>query len=153
MTGPEGDDDRLLAALGEAVRAARSVPPEFVAAAKAAYTWRDVDAELAALTYDSASEEDREPAGTRATPTRLRALTFVSANLVIELEVGQDSCLGQLVPIQPGQVEVQLATGELIPATVDDVGYFVVRPVPAGWVRLRCHPAAGTEVVTGWVVL
>jgi hypothetical protein len=152
MTSPWSDDERLLAALGDAVRAAEAVPPDFLAAAQAAYTWRDIDAELAALTYDSALEQDREPAGTRAQQAGLRALTFVSAHLSIELEVGRESCLGQLVPAQPGRVEVQVVTGEAMPVTVDEVGFFVVRPVPAGWFRLRCHTAEGADVVTGWVV-
>ena len=47
------DDDQLFAALKEAVRAARAVPPEFVEVGKSAYAWRNIDAELASLTYDS----------------------------------------------------------------------------------------------------
>ena len=47
------DDDQLFAALKEAMRAARAVPPEFVEAGKSAYAWRNIDAELASLTYDS----------------------------------------------------------------------------------------------------
>jgi hypothetical protein len=146
------DDERLLAGLGAAVRAAREVPPEFLAAARAAYAWRNIDAELAALTYDSAVG-DREPVTTRAHPAGPRALTFAAAGLVIELEVGPDGCRGQLVPARPGRIEVQAATGEVIPVEADDVGYFAVRPVPPGRFRLRWRPDTGTEVVTSWVVV
>ncbi len=143
------DDDRLLADLGAAVRRAQEVPPEFLATARASYAWRTVDADLAALTYDSAAE----PATTRAPAAGPRALTFASADLVVELEVGPDGCQGQLVPPGPGRIEVHTAGGEVSVVEVDDVGYFAIRPVPAGWFRLRCRPAGGgTEVVTSWVV-
>jgi len=46
------DDDQLLAALADAFREARAVPGELVEAANAAYTWRNIDAELANLTRD-----------------------------------------------------------------------------------------------------
>src|SRR5438093_422490 len=103
------DDDQLLAALDEALRAARAVPRGFVEAGKAAYTWRGVDAELAALTYDSALDQPRALAASRAEPAPLRALTFVSAELTVELEVTEDALLGQIVPAQPGEVEVRPA--------------------------------------------
>ena len=50
------DDDQLLAALGEALRSERGVPAEFIAMGKAAFAWYGIDAELAALTYDSVSK-------------------------------------------------------------------------------------------------
>ena len=62
------DDDRLLAALRRADEAARQVPPEFVADGKAIFTWHDIDAELASLTYDSAAEHaELSPTGDRST--------------------------------------------------------------------------------------
>ncbi len=47
------DDETLFTALRQAIRSRQAVPPEFVAAAKNAFTWHDIDAELAQLTYDS----------------------------------------------------------------------------------------------------
>ncbi len=47
------DDEELLAALRQAHRARQAVPPEFVEAAKSAFAWHNIDAELAQLTYDS----------------------------------------------------------------------------------------------------
>jgi hypothetical protein len=145
-------DDELFAALSEAVHAAEDVPREFVAAARAAYTWLSVDAELAALSFDSAMDEQRTPAGTRSSSARLRALTFVSPTLAIELEVGPESLLGQLVPAQPGHIDVEFVDGDTTTVRVDDIGFFVVRPVPAVRFRLRCRTADGADVVTGWVV-
>ena len=47
------DDEQLLAALGEAVKAREAVPEWFVETGKNAYAWHNIDAELAQLTYDS----------------------------------------------------------------------------------------------------
>src|SRR5262249_46781963 len=106
---PDGwnDDDELLAALRDALAARRAVPQEFVAAGQAAYTWHGVDAELARLTYDSMQEAHLQEA-LRAEAASLRTLTFRSARLTIELEVTEESLLGQIVPVQAGHVEVQL---------------------------------------------
>src|SRR6516225_1532356 len=82
------DDEELLAALGEALRARREVPEWFVETGKNAYAWHDIDAELAQLTYDSLA--DREPAAAvRSEAASIRALTFTSARLSIEVEVGE----------------------------------------------------------------
>ena len=40
------------------------------------------------------------------------ALTFVGARLTIELEIGEHVLRGQLVPHQPGELELQLVNGE-----------------------------------------
>ncbi len=51
------DDEQLLGALREAMRAREEVPPGVVEAAKGAYAWHNIDAELAQLTYDSSRDE------------------------------------------------------------------------------------------------
>ncbi len=147
------DDEALLAALGDALRAARTVPREFVEAGKAAYAWYDIDAELAALTYDSALEEGYEPALTRDEPAALRALTFASAELTIELEVTHDALLGQIVPPQPGELEVRGVSRPVVTAAIDEIGCFAVRPIPSGSFRLHCHLVDGADVLTGWMTL
>jgi hypothetical protein len=145
------DDDQLLAELGEAVRGERAVPARFVEIGKAAFAWRDVDADLAALAYDSATSG--HAAGTRAEPAGLRALSFVASRLTIELEVAPDALLGQLVPPQAGEVELHLRDGRTSTVPVDEVGWFVIRPLPAGLFHLRVRPAAGDPVRTEWVRL
>jgi hypothetical protein len=148
------DDEQLLAALGEALRAADEVPRQFVDAGKAVYTWHNVDAELAALTFDSASESaGRVPALTRTEMAPLRALTFASPRLSIHLEVTRDALHGQVVPEQAGEIELRPATGAPTTIEVDEVGWFVIRPAPSGAFRLRCHTAAGTAVLTDWITL
>src|SRR5438067_11605699 len=99
------DDEQLLAALRGAMAEDEAVPPEFIELGKNAYAWHNIDAELAQLTYDSS----REPHGAltvRAEAAPVRALTFASARLTIELEVTEDS-LGQVIPAQAGLIEIQ----------------------------------------------
>ena len=151
MTSQQWADDRLMAALGEAVRAARAVPPGFTEAGKAAYTWRNVDAELAALTFDSAAQA--AALAVRAEEASPRFLTFAGSQLTIELEIGPDSIVGQIVPSQPGHVDACPATGAAGTAEIDEIGCFIVRPLPSSPFRLHCHTAAGVSVLTTWITL
>ncbi|WP_049576754.1 hypothetical protein [Nonomuraea sp. SBT364] len=146
------DDDRFFAALKQALGAAEEVPEDFVAAGKAIFTWYDIDAELAALTYDSALEG--VAAATRgAELAPLRALIFATGELTIELEVGQEALLGQVVPARAGTAYTHLVTGDVVASAIDESGCFVFRPVPGQAFRLQCRPAGGTNVVTDWIAL
>lgn len=167
---PDGwdDDEALLAALREALRgrppqpgpspqdpqagqAGQAVPPEFIQAGQAAYTWRTIDAELAELTYDSA-QESVAAAGRRAEDAA-RTLTFSSAHLTIELEATGDAILGQLVPVQSGLIEIQPGLEKGAQTDVDTMGCFTIQPIPAGPFRLRCRNDAGVVVLTEWLSL
>ena len=144
------DDDRLLAALGEAVRARQGVPDAFVEMGQRAYAWHRVDAELAELTYDSAA--DRTMA-VRSEMASIRALRFTSAHLTMELEISEDGLLGQVIPPRAGTLEAQTGAGASTETAVDEIGCFGVDPVPASPFRLRFRGADGTDVLTGWVTL
>ncbi|GAB3438960.1 hypothetical protein [Actinophytocola sediminis] len=142
------DDEGLLADLGAAVRARSAVPHRLVEIGKAAFAWRTVDGELAGLIYDSASCTPL--AGSRAGSADRRALTFVTTELTIELEVAPDALSGQLVPPQRGTVEMHSRDGETSSAEADDVGWFVVRPRPSGLCCLRVSTPDGRQVRTEW---
>jgi hypothetical protein len=146
-------DDELLGALKDALRSAQDVPKEFIEAGKAAFAWHNIDAQLAALTYDSAESATAGAPATRSEPATLRALTFAASRLGLDLEVSDDALRGQLVPPQAGTVEVRTAAGPLAEAVVDEVGYFVIRPVPSGPFRLSCRTEAGVAILTGWITL
>jgi hypothetical protein len=152
MIAPGWDDDALLAALREALRAREAVPPEFVEAAKSAFAWHNIDAELAQLTYDSSRAAEYEPS-LRGEAASIRALTFTSAHLTIELEVTRDSLLGQVIPAQAGAVTVQTRDGSETEYQVDELGFFSIRPIPAGPFRLHCGSVAGIDALTGWITL
>jgi hypothetical protein len=146
------DDEELLAALRQALAERQAVPPEFVEAAKNAFAWHNIDAELAELTYDSS--RDAEPApSTRAETASIRALTFTSAHLTIELEVTHDSLLGQIVPAQPGTIKVQLRDGAESTVPADRIGRFTIRPMPAGTFRLHCKTSPDADALTNWITL
>jgi hypothetical protein len=146
------DDEELLAALQQAVAEQQSVPPEFVQAAKSAFAWHNIDAELAELTYDSSRDAELEPS-TRAETASIRALTFTSAHLTIELEVTQDAVLGQIIPPQSGTVRVQPKEGTETTTSADEIGCFSIRPVPAGTFRLHCKTGSDADALTGWITL
>jgi hypothetical protein len=148
-SGP--DDEDLLAALRAAVKARTEVPPEHVAALKDVYA-RHTDAELAQLTFDSSREPDAA-AVTRSESASIRALTFTSAHLTIELEVAGNSLIGQVIPAQEGMVEVQAREGASTTAPVDGIGCFSAEPIPAGPFRLRYRNQRDADVVTGWITL
>jgi hypothetical protein len=146
------DDEQLLAALREAMKARQAVPPWFVDMAKNAYAWHNIDAELAQLTYDSDSDADRL-AAVRSETASIRALTFTSPHLSLELEVTESSLLGQIVPPRAGTLETQTRAGATTSTTVDEIGCFVVDPIPASPFRLRCRTADGMDVLSGWITL
>ena len=147
-----GDDEQLLAALREALEADEAVPPEFIELGKNAYAWHNIDAELAQLTYDSIHEPE-EALSLRAEAASIRALTFTSAHLTIELEVSEDSVLGQVVPAQSGMIEIQGREGTTATTEADEVGCFLIRPIPDSPFRLRFRTADGSDILTGSITL
>ncbi|MEV0720808.1 hypothetical protein [Asanoa sp. NPDC050611] len=139
------NDEELLAALAEARRSAAGVPDRIREIGRSAFAWRTVDAELAALSTEA-------PAGARAEPAAVRALTFAARAVTIEVEVTDEALHGQVVPPRPGEIELHDRTGVVAVAQVDEVGWFVLSPVPRGMFRLHLR-AGGTLVVTEWVTI
>ena len=144
------DDDQLLAALDGAVRARQAVPDAFVDMGKGAYAWHRIDAELAQLTYDSGTVRI---AAVRSETASVRALSFASAHLSMELEVTEDCLLGWVIPSRGGTLEAQTGAGASTETTIDEIGCFAVDPIPASPFRLCFRAAEGTDVLTGWVTL
>ena len=155
MTEPTDHDDELLAHLQDAGRL-DPVPAEAVAAARAAFLWRTIDAELGQLTYDS-SDDDKLLAGVRSTVSgSARLLTFESPTLTVEVEavaVGERRRLiGQLVPPQTGLIEVRHSGGS-VTVEADQLGRFTAENLSAGPISLRCRTASGATVTTDWVLV
>jgi hypothetical protein len=57
------------------------------------------------------------------------------------------------VPPRAGEVEVYDRHGCCHTAPIDEVGWFVVRPVPHEMFRLHVHTDDGESVVTQWTTL
>jgi hypothetical protein len=145
-------DDILMAELREALAARAAVPQEFIAIARSAYAWHHIDAELAQLTYDSRYDAELS-ASLRSEAAAIRALTFAAARFSIEVEVTDDALLGQLIPPQPGTVEIKTLAGESADGEIDEAGCFTVEPKPDGKFRLRFHTNDQPDVLTGWLTL
>ncbi|MFC6094045.1 hypothetical protein Q5530_21780 [Saccharothrix sp. BKS2] len=142
-------DEELLRDLAVALAEERDVPEHVVQAARAAYTWRTVDAELTALTsYDSILDAELAVRA-RATSTA-RQLVFDAEGVSVQVEVTEAGVAGQVLPARPGRVELLTATGPVEEAELDELGMFLLGPPPAGPVRFRCA-VGGTTVVTDWV--
>jgi hypothetical protein len=124
------------------------VPQPVVAAAHAAFEWRNVDAELAALTSDTLPAQ----AGMRSTG-QARLLVFAGPRGGAEVEVvpigRRHRLVGQLLPIRASEVVVELFDDRRA-ASTDAVGCFRFEDLPPGPLRLRWTTADG-PVVTGWV--
>jgi hypothetical protein len=151
---PEPDADPTFATLRSVVDRADPVPPAVIAAAKASFTWRTIDSELAELVTDSAEMSAASGAGVRG-ETAPRLLTFEAAGLSVEVEVAESGStrrlVGQLVPMTPAEVVVRWNAGSAS-TTADDLGRFVVSDVPAGLVRLAVRRRTDANpVLTSWV--
>ena len=142
-----GGDDDLLEELRAAVRGAGTPTPAMAEAARAAFSWRTVDAELAALTSDSLVDE---PAGVRGGSAGPRDLVFEGRASSVEVACDQDCLVGQLVPAGPGQVSLLRPDGEVDRTDVDEFGRFRFERSVTGPARLRCTTPSGV-VVTEWV--
>jgi hypothetical protein len=111
------------------------VPAALVEAARATFTWRSVDDELAALLSDSA---DLALTGVRGTGDR--RLAFEAPQLVIEFVLvpgPRGSRLeGQLAPPGPARIEV-LSGDEVTEIEADQHGRFALDGVRNGPLSLR----------------
>lgn len=145
------DDEQLLTALREAMRAGEAVPSWFAETGKNAYAWHNVDADLAQLTCDSGADAELSAAA-RSETASIRALTFTSSRLSMDLEVAGGSVLGQIVPLRAGTLETHTNAG-VTTAPVDETGCFALDPKPVGPFRLRFWTTDGVDVVTGWITL
>jgi hypothetical protein len=146
----EPSTDPMFATLRNVIDHADPVPQAVVEAARAAYTWRTIDAELAELTADSAMAT----AGVRSTSAP-RLLTFEGAGLEVEVEVAQTGSTrhlsGQLVPMGPAHITVRWSAGTQ-ETTADDLGRFALDRVPAGSVSLAIlRTGADQPIVTSWI--
>ena len=142
------DDDVLAAELGEVLRERDPMPASVLHAARGAFAWRTVDADLAVLSLDSLLEAT---AGVRGGGDR--QLTFEADRLSLEVDVvdGGRRVVGQVVPPQLGEIQLE-GPHTRSSAAIDDRGQFTLS-VWNGPARLRFRPTAGPAVVTDWVTL
>jgi hypothetical protein len=141
------DDDDLMSVVRESLR--EVAPAQVVEAGKASYTWRSIDAELAALTYDSLAAAGAGE--TRAERAVIREVTFAAQALTIHVQVSGTGLQGQLVPPQRGRLEVQVRTRDPRRVEIDEHGWFDAGPVPGPAFRLVVELATGASIYTDWL--
>lgn len=141
---PDAADVALLAELRHAIEAADPLPDRADAAARAAWTWRTIDAELAELRSDSAVDT----AGVRGMAWP-RQLSFEAREASIEIEIDHDRLVGQVVP--PAEVSLTLtdSNGEVRTTRSDHVGHFTFTEVESGTVRVTAALPDGS-ITTQW---
>jgi hypothetical protein len=89
----------------------------------------------------------------RSETASIRALTFTSAHVIIELEVSEEFLLGHVIPAHEGTIEIQTPAGAVATVPVDRLGWFSIYPIPASPFRLQYNTTGGTDVLTGWIAL
>jgi hypothetical protein len=165
----EPGDEELSEELRRLAAQADPVPPLLVQAAIDAFSWRDIDAELAELVFDSLFDTD-EATLVRSSPDR-RMVSFKTAELTIDVEVsvevsvevagaeggraeaGGRSVMGQIIPPQRATVEIRHREGG-VTIEADELGRFQSGTLRSGPMSLRLRPAGSGEqpaVVTDWV--
>jgi hypothetical protein len=159
MTATSGGD-ALLGKLGELLVRLDPMPPQLLDQARRAFCWRTVDAELAELSFDSLVDREAALAVRAGGDTALepRMLGFGAVvdgeDLSIDVEVstaaGPSALIGQLWPAGAAVVEMQACGGGSTEVPTDELGRFLIQPVPRGPVRLQVRHA-GRVVQTTWV--
>ena len=146
-------NQEMQAKLAAALEAVDPMPEAALDAAKAVFTWRTIDAELASLVFDSSTEELVGVRSAEAT----RQLTFSTPGVEIELVVLSETSrriVGQLVPPQQAEITLQHESGSRT-VTTDGLGRFTIHDVPAGAVRLTCRleDESGAIIQTEWTLI
>lgn len=158
MTDPdELNDDELMAELAAAVEEETAVSDRRRAAAKAAFTWRTVDAELAELLHDSALDPGAAVRSGSADADGPRMLSFRRAAVTLEVEIEGDAVLGEVVDEDsdtdaPAVVTLQRPDAEDRTAETDASGFFRfadVEPGPVRFVVVR----GGWTLTTPWATI
>ncbi|GAA2926456.1 hypothetical protein [Streptomyces mexicanus] len=140
------EDGLLEEELRQAAAALDPVPEALRQLALDAYALYDLDARVAELTFDSLL--DSLPV--RGAGDVPRMLTFQVGELSVDVEVGGDGLMGQVLPPQPARIEVLSGPGPGAFLTADELGRFTGAPPPAGPFALRLH-TDGDVVVTEWL--
>jgi hypothetical protein len=146
-------DDQLLEWLNQFAVLSDPVPERLLAAAREAFSLRELDARVAELVHDSVVDTPAAP----VPDLRSRMLSFESGDVAVECAVtayaSRRDIYGQLVGGNAQVVDAEVAGRAAVTVRVDANGCFGVRGLASGPVRLRCRLADGTTLVTSWAVI
>ncbi len=145
------EDGAFIAALREGLRASDPVPGDVSEFAKATFAWRDIDAALAAIAFDSVEED--VPSEVRSSATA-RMISFQAGQWMIDIEFDEPSgrVIGAISPEAAYTVEIH-SPGAYFNADSDEQGRFEATGVSPGPLSLVLRFTDGPVVKTQWVVL
>lgn len=152
----EFDDDQLLGALGEVLRASAPPPGWSVELAKASFGLRAADAELARLTSDSDLGTARSALRGAGAP---RLTVFDATDLTVEIQIeagtraGSWQLTGQLMPPVPARVQVRQPQAESFWVDADDLGRFAADQLRDGPLSLICERPGLPPAATQWIAI
>lgn len=156
LTGADLTDaelDELMASLRTIADTVDAPPPIVSELAYAAFETRDLDAELAVLTADSAVDELEL---VRSVATEPRLVSFETPELTVEVQIEQDGDVrtvrGLVLGAGDARGTIEVQSGDFRrTAAVDERGWFVLERVPPGPLRLRLMTEGGPVVTTEWI--
>lgn len=148
------NDDELMAELAAAVAEESAVSDRRRDAARTAFTWRTVDAELAELLHDSALDAG---AAVRSGADGPRMLSFRRAAVTLEVEVDGETVLGEVIDEHtddsgPATVTLQRPDADDRTVEADASGFFRFEGVEPGSVRFVVA-RAGWALTTPWATI
>jgi hypothetical protein len=143
-------EERLLSLLRRGLDQSDPSPADVAEFAKAALSWRTIDADLAQLSYDSSEESNSVVRGVATS----RMLAFESGELMIDLEHEPVSgrLLGQLEPAGRMTVELHVLDTVLVTES-DELGRFSFDGIQSGPFALVVGLDGDEVVKTEWVIL
>jgi hypothetical protein len=152
----ERDDDALMAELAAAVEEEAAVSDRRRAAARAAFTWRTIDAELAELLHDSALDAGAAVRSSGGAPEGPRTLSFIRGQVTLEIEVTGDALLGEVIDDdaseEPAVVTLQRPDADDRSVETDASGFFRLDDVAPGPVRFLVA-RGGWTLTTPWATI
>jgi hypothetical protein len=151
------DDNDLEQELRRVAAALDPVPPEVVQAAMDAFSWRDLDTELAELVFDSLLDADQATLVRGSAGPRL--VSFKTPGLTVDVELTDSGSgrhlMGQITPAQRAVVQIRHGAGT-VSTDADELGRFSSASLQTGPMSLRLSPAddgSRTVVVTDWLTI
>jgi hypothetical protein len=144
-------DDELMEHLRRIASEVDAAPDLVTESARAAFSTRRLDDELAELLHDSGVTTSAAVRGAQPGP---RLLSFESGEVSLELQI--EEVHGRLVLRgiaigTVGDAEVETTTTGPHVAAIDHQGWFRVETLPVEALRVRVRAANGTAVTTSWI--
>jgi hypothetical protein len=151
MSELTNNHEEIIAKLRDGLDQSDPMPSDVFEFAKALFTWRDIDAQLAEVAYDSST--DTSLSGVRSTAVA-RMMSFQAGKWLVDLEYDEPSTtlMGRVSPDTTFNVELH-SRGAHFSVTSDDAGRFAFEGVSPGPISLVIRIDEGPVIKTSWVIL